>query len=84
MDKSNPLAGALMLVFSALGGLYVVRALVRALELGTSPGKLGAIHYAGSAQYYAFIAACCIGIGLMILLAFIGLRWVGFLNSTRG
>ena len=77
MDKRNPLAGALTLAFSLLGGLYVVRALLRALSNGFSPGKLGAIHQAGSAQFGVFIAACCIGIGLMALLAFLGLRWLG-------
>lgn len=76
MDKGNPLAGALMLAFSLSGGLYVVRTLLRALSNGFSPGKLGAIHQAGSVQFNVFVAACCIGIALMALMAFLGLRWL--------
>lgn len=83
MHKTYPIAGALVIVLSFLGGLYVFHALARAVSLGISPGKLGAIHHAGSAQYWVFVAACCIGIALMILLAFIGLRWTGLLSGAR-
>lgn len=76
MDRSNAPAGALMIAFSSLGGFYVVRALARALSLGFSTGRWGVIHPAGSIQYYAFIAVCCIGIGLMLTCMFIGLRWM--------
>lgn len=83
MDKPNPLAGTLILAFSLLGGWYVARALLRALSNGFSPGKLGAIHQAGSIQYYAFVAACGIGIGLMTLLALLGLRWLGLIDAPQ-
>lgn len=83
MGKPNALAGSLMLGFSLAGAWYVTHALLRALSNGFSPGKLGAIHQAGSAQYYVFVTGCGIGLGLMAILAFLGLRWMGLANGTR-
>lgn len=34
-------------------------------------------------QYIGFVVACGIGIVLMIVLAFLGLRWAGFIKSSR-
>ena len=83
MDKPSPLAGTLMLAFSLLGGWYVVGAFLRTLSNGFSPGKLGAIHHVGSVQYYAFLVACGLGVGLMAILALLGLRWLGLTNGAR-
>lgn len=82
VDKSNLLAGGLMLAFSLLGGSYLAWSLVRALSSGLSPGKLGAIHQAWSASYCVFIAACCIGIALAAFMALMGLRWAGIIKGA--
>jgi hypothetical protein len=83
MDKSNRLAGVLMLAFSALGAWFIVRSLVRALSNGYSPGKLGAIHQAGSIQYFAFVAGCFVGIGLVVVLGIFGLRSARLIGTAR-
>ena len=77
MEKRNVPAGVAAVVFSVLGALYLVRALVLALSSGVSPGKLGAVHAAGSAPYFVFVLACLIGLGFMAILAALGLRWSG-------
>jgi hypothetical protein len=81
-DRNLP-AGLVAIAFSVVGGSYILRALLRALEIGSSPGRLGAVHPAGSMQYIGFVVACGIGIVLMIVLAFLGLRWAGFIKSSR-
>lgn len=81
-DKHLP-AGLIAIAFSIFGGAYMVRALLRALENGYSTGRLGAIHQAGTVQYTVFIVACVIGVVLMLVLAFMGSRWAGFINGPR-
>ena len=66
-----------------LGGIYLVRALIKALQNGFSPGKLGAIHQAGTVQYTGFLVICIIGIALMLGVAYMGLRWAGFFDGRR-
>lgn len=83
MEERNVPAGLIAIAFSIFGGAYILRALFRAIENGYSPGKLGAVHYAGSVQYTTFFFACAIGIVLMLVLAFLGLRWAGFTNVSR-
>jgi hypothetical protein len=83
LEKSNFIGGALTVACALAGGAYLARSLVRALSVGFSPGRLGAIHSAWSAQYCVFIAACCIGIGFALILSFMGLRWAGVIKDAN-
>ncbi|MBL8267524.1 hypothetical protein [Steroidobacter sp.] len=76
-------AGLVAIAGSMIGGAYIVRALLRAIENGFSPGKLGAVHQVGTMQYTGFVIICLIGISLMLVLAFMGARWMGLINRDR-
>ena len=81
MEKNIP-AGVVAVTFSVFGAVYLVRALIRAFKDGFSPGKLGAIHQAGTLEYAVFVAGCFLGLVLMFVLALMGLRWMGFLAKS--
>lgn len=83
MEHRNRAAGWLTVAASLAGGGYVLRALLRALASGVSPGKLGAMHHAWDARYCVFIAGCLIGLALMGALSVLGLQWLG-LAGARG
>lgn len=83
VTEKNVPAGLVAIVCAVIGGAYVVRVLLRAIENGFSPGKLGAVHQAGTVQYTAFVIICCIGIVLMLVLAFLGSRWMGLIDKRR-
>lgn len=77
MREKNIPAGLAAISFAIVGGLYIAKALFLAIENGFSPGRLGAIHHAGTVQYAGFVIGCGIGIALMIGLVHLGCRWIG-------
>jgi hypothetical protein len=83
MEKRNCMAGLVMLGFATFGGWYITRALLLAISSGASPGKLGAIHHAGSVNYFIFIVACFIGIALTVAVGVLGFRWTGLGKSDK-
>jgi hypothetical protein len=77
----NPLPGLIMVLLSFLAGWYVTRFLWEAFSRGFVPGKLGAIHYAWSAQYTVSVAACVLGLVFVIALSIMGLRFAGLIRQ---
>jgi hypothetical protein len=77
----NPLPGLIMVLLSLSGGWYITRFLWAAFSSGLVPGKLGAIHYAWSAQYTVSIAACVLGLVFVIALTMMGLRFAGLITG---
>jgi hypothetical protein len=68
----NPLPGSIMVLLSFLW---------EAFSRGFVPGKLGAIHYAWSAQYTVSVAACVLGLVFVIALSIMGLRFAGLIRQ---
>jgi hypothetical protein len=83
VNEKNVPAGLVAIACAVLGGLYIVRVLVAALQNGFSPGKLGAVHQAGTLQYNGFLVICVIGIVLMLGVAYVGACWAGFIDRQR-
>jgi hypothetical protein len=79
----NPLPGLIMVLLSPLGGWYITRFLWEALSSGFVPGKLGAIHYAWSAQYTVSVVACVLGLVFFVALTMMGLRYVGLICHRK-
>jgi hypothetical protein len=79
----NPLPGLILVLLSVIGGGYITRFLWEAFSSGFVPGKLGAIHYAWSAQYTVSVAACVLGLLFFITLTIMGLRFAGLIGHGK-
>ncbi len=64
-----------MVSFSLVGGGFIARFLAKGVSNGYVPGKLGAIHYAGTPQYAVSIGACALGLVLCAVVALMGVRF---------
>jgi hypothetical protein len=80
---ANPIGGLLMVLFSVLGGCYLVWFLWKALSTGSVPGRLGAIHHAWSAGYTVSVASCFLGLGFVCVLIRMGLRFAGLIAPGK-
>ena len=81
MDERNLPAGLIAIAFSVFGCFYIAKQLIRALSSGFINGRWGDTYVAGSLQYNGFIAFCMIGFVLMLVLAYMGARWAGFIGD---
>ncbi|MGV3527072.1 MAG: hypothetical protein ACO1RX_22845 [Candidatus Sericytochromatia bacterium] len=78
MNEHNPPAGFLAVAFAGFTVWYLLRAIGNALSKGYSPGKLGAIHAAGTPQYVVFLGGCLLGLVFAAITAYMGCKWMGF------
>lgn len=83
MERRNLPVGIGAIAFSLVGTVYIIRSLARAVETGTSPGRLGAVHPSGSVEYTFYVGVCLLGIVLMAGVAAFGARWSGLLKKPR-
>jgi hypothetical protein len=80
LKTPRPVAGLTMVLLSFLGGGYIAWFLWRGLSLGFVPGRLGAIHYAWSANYIVSMAGCVLGLVFCISLTIMGWRFAGLIH----
>lgn len=83
MNDRNVGAGVLTMACSGLAAFFIVRMFLRALANGFSPGRVGAIHAAGTTQYTVFLVTCGVGLIFAAVLFYMGLRWAVLNKGDR-
>ena len=73
--KDNRTAGVITIVLCTAAAAFLLNFLWKGLTTGMVPGKLGAIHMAGSVSYAVGIGAGFLGLAMLGTLAWMGVRW---------